>query len=146
VSRVRPGTETWELGRKDPGPETRESDLGITESSEPRGQQTAGDRPVLLSPQTSSQHPAPSTQHPAPSPAQAASSAQPRRAGSMKRPCLKFKLLGIEGGDLAAGVCTCWQIFDRKYRLASRVAAGTKDASRLLADPHLNIKYYIILH
>jgi hypothetical protein len=48
-------------------------------------------------------------------------------------------LLGIKGGDLAAG---CWQIVDRKYRLASRVA-GTKGASRLLADLHLNIKYYI---
>jgi hypothetical protein len=52
-------------------------------------------------------------------------------------------LLDIEGGDLAAGVIPCWRIVDRKYRLASRVA-GTKSASRLLADLHLNIKYKML--
>ena len=35
------------------------------------------------------------------------------------------------------------RIVDRKYRLASRVA-GTKSASRLLADLHLNIKYKML--
>jgi hypothetical protein len=53
-------------------------------------------------------------------------------------------LLGIEGGDLAAGVLpSCWRIVDRKYRLALRVAA-TKSASRSLRTYTVNIKYYII--
>ena len=39
-------------------------------------------------------------------------------------------LHGIDGGDLAAGdLFPCWQITDRKYRLALR-AAATKSASR----------------
>jgi hypothetical protein len=53
---------------------------------------------------------------------------------------------GGGGGAGGGGVIPCWRIVDREYRLASRVAvAGTKGASRLLADLYLDIKCYIVL-
>jgi hypothetical protein len=55
-------------------------------------------------------------------------------------------LLGIEGGDLAAGVIHCWQIVDWKCRSLCEWQPLKALRASLRAYRYLNIKYYIVLY
>jgi hypothetical protein len=67
-------------------------------------------------------------------------------AGTFGKPPARGALYGIDGGDLAAGP-PCWEIADRKHRLALR-AAGTIKAPRAPGGPtpQYKILYYCIIH